>query len=235
MKKEYHASSNRKKRIIVILLVVLLLIIAFAYGFMLGIKYANKNCAAEQDKNEIVDDDNDVENDMPETTITKEDIENFLSPLVSGYPNYNFFVATDNNSDYEIFMKAIKYLIANKKYTLSDDNYIFNQSDIKEFANMYLMKENFDYIPNQENFIYDSASKTVTSSFHYDLFGFRTVVTKEVDNYAVNGNEIIVIYKVSTAHINFNTGNTDPAIDTFYTITLEKIDNGLKIINIVNN
>lgn len=237
MKKESHGNSQKIKRIIVILLAVLLLVTAFAYGFMLGTKYADKNNTIKDDNNEIVDDEEDKENEVTEETVTKEDIENFLLPLVSGNPNYNLLLPT-NSDDYNdeiIFISAIKYLLANNKYSKSNDNYLFKQSDIKDVAKKYLIKDNFDYIPASSQFTYDSSSKTFSSTLQFDIYGFNAVVTKKLANYNVDGNTINANYQVTIAYPHPETGELGTGITYSYAITLERIDSELRIINVVKN
>lgn len=236
MKKGIHSSSHIKKRIIVMLLVVLLLITAFSYGFMLGIKHANKNCTAKQDENEIINDDNDVENDETETPITKIEIENFLSLSVNGSPYYNLFELINNgNIDDSIFINTIKYLIVNDKYTKSGDTYIFNQSDIKEVARKYLMKDNFDYIPTYEIFVYNSSNQTFSVNFQASIFGSDFTVAKEIQDYIVNGNKINVNYNITIFGKDPVTGEFIGGTTYSYAITIEKIDNELRIVNVVSN
>ncbi len=236
MKKESYASSHRKKRIIVILLVVLLLITASAYGFMLGIKYADKNCKAEQDKNEIIDDDTNGENEETETPITKEEIESFLSLSVNGKPYYNLFELINNGDiDDSIFINTIRYLIVNDRYTKSNDNYVFKQSDVKEVARKYLMKDNFDYIPTYETFVYNSENQTFSVNFQGGPFGSDFTVAKEIQDYIVNGNKINVNYNITIFGKDPVTGAFTGGTTYSYAINIEKNDNELRIVNVVKN
>ena len=235
MKKESHGKSSKIKRIILILLVFLLLVIAFAYGFMLGTKYSDKNSTAKEE-NEIIDDDNVVEVDKPETTITKEDIENFLSPLVSGMPNYDLLmIINSDNGDETIFGKALQYLYFNNKYTKINDDYVFKKSDFKEVARKYLMKDDFDYIPTSIQITYDSSNQTFSSKLQFGLFGSYANVTKELENYSVEGNKIDVNYKVIIAYPNPENGILGEGKTYSYAITLERIDSELRIVNVVEN
>ncbi len=228
--------KRKKKNIGIILLAIILLAAVAIGGFMLGINYANKDTVIDKDNSESEDDiTNNGDNDAAKD-ITKEDIEEFLSPLVSGNPNYNLLLPADSDeyTDENIFSSIIQYLLANNKYTKSGDNYLFSQSDIKDVAKKYLIKDNFDYITTNNQFKYDTASKTFSSTLQFGVFGFDASVTKSLENYSVDGNKINANYKVTIAAIQPETGEISTGTTYSYAITLEKIDNELKITNVVN-
>ena len=233
MKKESRTSSIKTKRILLILLIVLLLTTALAYGFMLGTKYSDKTNTTNEDESEIVDDDNDV----VETSVTKIEIANFLSLAINGDPHYDLLlVDEENNSDEITFSKLIKFLVANNIYTKEDDIYIFNQNDIKEVARKYLIKDNFDYITTNSQFTYDSSSKTFSSTLQFGLFeGYYAFVDKKVEDYSIDGKEINVNYKVTESHLSTVNGDIVKEVTYLYSITLEKTDSELRIINVVKN
>ncbi len=228
--------KSKKKNIGIIILAIILLGTLAIGGFVLGIKYANKDNIEDKDNSESDDDiTNNGDNDAIKD-ITKEDIEEFLSPLVSGSPNYNLLLSANSSeyTDENIFTIIIQYLLANNKYTKSGDNYLFNQSDIKDVAKKYLIKDNFDYITTNSQFKYDSASKTFSSTLQFGVFGFDASVTKSLENYSIDGNKISVDYKVIIASIQPETGEINTGTTYSYAITLEKIDNEFKITNVVN-
>lgn len=233
--------TKKKKNNIGIIVLVIILLGAFSIGgFILGSRYANKDNVTDKDNSESTNkDDNTTNNDDNDAAkdITKEDIEEFLAPLVSGSPNYNLLLSTDS-SDYNdeiIFSSIIQYLLANNKYTKSGDYYLFSQSDIKDIAKKYLIKENFDYISTNSQFKYDSSSKIFSSTLQFGVFSFDVSVTKKLENYSIDGNKINVNYKVTIAGIHPETGEISTGTTYSYAITLQKIDTELKIINVVSN
>lgn len=241
MKKESHVTSPKIKRIIVILLFVLLLVTALAYGFMLGTNYSNKNCKFEEENNEKVnnkdDKKEDDDNHAVETSVTKIEIANFLSLAINGDPHYDLLlVDEENNSDEITFIKLIKFLVANNIYTKVDDVYIFNQNDIKEVARKYLMLDNYDYHSTNQQFPYDSLTQTVSSKIQFGLFeGNYAHVEKKIEDYNVDGKDINVNYKVRASYRSGVNGDFVKEVTYLYSITLEKIDSELRIVNVIKN
>ncbi len=241
MKKESHRNSPKIKRIIVILLAVLLLTTALAYGFMLGTNYSNKNCKFEKENNEKVNNEDDKkdddDNDAVKTSVTKIEIANFLSLAINGNPHYDLLLVNEeNNSDEITFIKLIKFLVANNIYTKVDGVYIFNQNDIKEVARKYLMLDNYDYHSTNQQFPYDPLTQTVSSTIQFGLFeGYFAYLDKKVDDYNIDGKEINVNYKVTASYCSPNSGDIVKKVTYLYSITLEKTDSELRIINVVKN
>ena len=233
MKKESRTSSIKTKRILLILLIVLLLTTALAYGFMLGTKYSDKTNTTNEDESEIVDDDNDV----VETSVTKIEIANFLSLAINGNPHYDLLlVDEENNSDEITFIKLIKFLVANNIYTKVDNVYIFNQNDIKEVARKYLMLDNYDYHSTNQQFPYDPLTQTVSSTIQFGLFeGCYAYLNKKIEDYSIDGKEINVNYKVTGSYHLTATGDFVKEFIYLYSITLEKIDSELRIVNVIKN
>ena len=242
MKKENYMSSAKIRRIVLILLVVLLLTTALAYGFMLGTNYSNKNCKFEEENNEKVYNEDDKkendDNDEVETSVTKIEIANFLSLAINGDPHYDLLlVDEENNSDEITFIKLIKFLVANNIFTKVDDVYIFNQNDIKEVARKYLMLDNYDYHSTNQQFPYDPLTQTVSSKIQFGLFEgyYASYVDKKIEDYNVDGKEINVNYKVRASYRLTATGDYLKEVTYLYSITLEKIDSELRIVNVVKN
>ena len=97
---------------------------------------------------------------------TKQEARTFLNDLVSDSLARDLLIA---ETDETMFINAITYLTFNKKYTKDDNNYIFSQKDINDIAYKYYMRNNFNYISNDKNFVYDSANQTYSSGLNFDL------------------------------------------------------------------
>ncbi len=233
--------TKKKKNNTGLIILAIILLGAFSIGgFILGSRYASKDNVTDKDNSESPNKDDDTTNNDDNNTVkdvTKEDIEEFLSPMINESPSYNLLFPTNSSeyNDKNVFQTIISYLLATNKYTKSNDNYVFKQSDIKDVAKKYFMKDNFDYITTNSQYKYDSSSKTFSSTLQFDIFGYDTSVTKEVENFSVDGDKINVNYKVTVAYILPENDVIGTGTTYSYAITLEKTDTDFNIKNVISN
>ena len=202
-----------KKNIVIIVLAVLVICLG---GYLIYDKLNDSKEPKEDNKTLI--------NNAEEDDSIKEEIEQFLSPLVGFNPTYNLLKNYNNNSDESVFSKVITYLVANNEYQKSGDVYTFSQNKIKDIARKYFMRNDFTYITNNSQFTYDSDNKTFSSTLQFGMFETGNKMDKKVKDYIVNNNEITVNYNVV-----FETNGYSVDYDETYEIIIEKVNNELII------
>lgn len=158
--------------------------------------------------------------------VINESVIEFLNPIISDstQPYYNLLDAY-NLTDEEVFKNIIKYLYVNNIYTKEEDKYIFKQSDIKKYAYIYLMKNDFTYISNNTNFTYNSNNKTFISKMDYDMFDEKKVLNKSIDIYEKTESYIYVRYEIEI----YDTSK----INQKYDITIRNDNNDFMITKII--
>lgn len=177
-----------KKNVIIIILMVLVLSMG---GYLIYNKVIHNDANCYQQKK------SDDKKESKEKEVTKESIEEFLNPLSSGAPNYNLLVDYTKLSEEDIFILAIKYLVATNTYKSKNDLYVFSQKDISNLASKYFMKEDFNYITDNSNFTYNKENKTYTSELGFGVFNmFYAELDRNINNYEINDDEIIVDYSL---------------------------------------
>ena len=166
--------------------------------------------------------------DKDESTsiLVNEGTMNFLDSIVSknNKPYYNILDLYDK-TDEEIFIGLINYLYANNIYTIKDNTYIFKQSDIKKYASMYLMKDEFNYIPINPNIKYESNTFIIKSD--YKFLDEEAILFNSIDIYEKTEDKIYVLYDIDGRYVTSNK-----SINEKYNITIYYNNNNYRIVNI---
>ena len=146
---------------------------------------------------------------------------------ISGDPYYNM-LESNNKSDEEIFNMVIGYLYANDMYTKREDEYTFKQKDVINIAKKYLMRDNFNYITQNQLFRYDSSNKTFTSKLEFGVLGLRAYLLKSSDIYEKTETSATVIFEIEGSYVDTSeriNGKYNIVIDTqnYKIISITKI------------
>lgn len=145
---------------------------------------------------------------------------------ISGDPYYNILDAVDK-SDEDVFYLVIQYLYAHNMYTKSDDEYIFKQSDVIEYAKKYALKDNFNYISINPNFRYDSINKTFISKLQFNVLGPKAYLLKSMEIYEKTETTASVILEIEGSY-----DEEQVRIWEKYNIVVETIEDNYRIISI---
>ena len=124
--------------------------------------------------------------------------------------------------DEDAFYMIMQYLYANNIYTKTNDEYIFRQSDVMEYAKKYALKDNFDYISKNPNFRYDSINKTFISKLQFNILGANATLLKSTDIYEKTETTASVIYEVEVNGV----------MTLKYNVTLDTSSDDYKILSI---
>ena len=228
--------NNTKKYIFII--VLLLIVILALGGYIVYDKVV---------KNEKIPVTNEKENkDKKESVteqknnITKEEVNSFLKGMALNSGNVTLFLFNNlddseylSNTDEHVFFNSISYLVFSNKYVKNGDLYVFNEGDIRDLARIYYMKDNFQYITTDSNFVYDSANKTFSSKLDFGLSYIGPNIierTADITQFDVVDGEAQLVYNVKTVKDSSMFANPDDAVsDLNYKINIVKIDGELRI------
>lgn len=235
---------EQKKSKVYIAIFALLFLVVFGFcGYIIYDKLNEKKVSKESnEKSSNINDVTNVVNDLPEETnektdnkkdiikggeeLTEEEARTFLNDLVSDSLARDLLIA---ETDETIFINAITYLTFNKKYTKDGNNYIFSQKDISDIAYKYYMRNNFNYISNDKNFVYDSANQTYSSGLNFDLSspGPSYVKTRTMSDFNFADGVASVTYTVKIVYDSTQLANPDDNVTIRnYKIKIVK-DNGI--------
>lgn len=210
-----------KKNTGLLVLVVISILLVLCLG---GYVVYDKVIVKENPKQVIEDPKQNIDDVKP--IITKEEAATFLNELVDDSVSDDLLIS---NSDEEVFINSIKYLVLKEKYTKENDKFIFSLLDIKNLARKYYMKDNFEYINNDSKFVYDSSNQTIYSELNFGLFGIGPSIKKTksiVDfNYDKDIDTATLTYNVKVA---YDEVLADPE-DRTYNIKLIKVNEELRI------
>ncbi len=168
-------------------------------------------------------------------TITKEEVETFINDIVPS--TYREDILLDNPSDNNtLFIRCLKYLVFNEKYTKDGETFIFNISDFKDTARKYFMKEDFELPENVEGtqITIDNEAQTAKMLINFGLSDPGPEFTKEkgLTDFSFENGVADVKYVtkvVNTIPLNENgETKTEENINT-YQIKLIKVNDELRI------
>ena len=167
----------KKKSNSAIIIIVLLLVILALGGYIVYDKLSAKEEAPVKEETK------EKETKKEEDVITQEEAEAFLKELIFDNDPSELLVAEDDKT---VFINSIKYLVFSGKYTKEGDQYILSQKDIQDLAYRYYMRDSFDYITDNPNFVYDADSQTYRSGLNFGLTGphlpfERTITINDFD------------------------------------------------------
>ena len=162
------------------------------------------------------------------SVIVNEKTMDFLSTITSksGESYYNV-IESYNKSDEEVLTSIISYLYANNIYTTKNNKYVFKQSDIKRYAELYLMKEDFNYITTNQDIEYDSKNKEFIIDANYKFLGEEAILFNSIDIYQKTEDTVYVLFDIDGSYI-----NSGEKIKNRYDITIKYNNNDFKIVNI---
>lgn len=237
-KKEIDEKGIEAKKVIkwyVVVIVCLSLIVLGLGGYIVYDKLGSKEEV--NDKNEVLDittDEKDkaIADGNIGDVITKEEAEAFLNDLVPTDMPIDLLIA---NTDEEIFTTSIQYLVLNKKDTKDGDFFVFKNSDIKDLAYKYYMRDNYDYITKDDRFVYDSSSQTYKSELNWGLFGtfIPFEKTREITDFNYSNNIATFNYCVKLIYDPKEHPDPENNIETTnYAIKLVKQNGVLRIYEI---
>lgn len=206
------------------------------------------NNEKEKDKDSDVKEDKEVESDSSEIVkeekkntmdisniggvITKEEAEAFLNDLVPTNVPLDLLIA---ETDEDIFFTSIRYLILNKKDTKDGERFVFKNSDIKDLAYKYYMRDNYDFITKDDRFVYDSSNQTYSSALDWGLFGtfIPFEKTREITDFNYSNNIATFNYCVKLIYDPKEHPDPENNIETTnYAIKLVKQNGVLRIYEI---
>lgn len=206
------------------------------------------NNEKEKDKDSDVKEDKEVESDSSEIVkeekkntmdisniggvITKEEAEAFLNDLVPTNVPLDLLIA---ETDEDIFFTSIRYLILNKKDTKDGERFVFKNSDIKDLAYKYYMRDNYDFITKDDRFVYDSSNQTYSSALDWGLFGtfIPFEKTREITGFNYSNNIATFNYCVKLIYDPKEHPDPENNIETTnYAIKLVKQNGVLRIYEI---
>ncbi len=217
--------NNLKNIIIGVLIVIIILLIAYiVYDKVIEKDVPNNEVTENTPNNENSnnEDDNNSEKNPSNENITKEKIEEFLALMVGdSEKSYNNIeeVAAYGHSEYGDFIRIIRMLLSLNKYELENNNYVFSDTDVKEYAKKYFNLDNFVYNTSDDNaFTYENGK--YKSTLALGLYEEGEVIHKKpvVNNIDINDNEVTVTCNIETQRFSTTENNT-------YTIILEVKDN----------
>ena len=204
-----------------VVIILLSLVVLGLSGYIVYDKIISKDDVEEKSHIEDVTIQKENEESNVEVSISKEEVEAFLDDLVPDKYVENLLIS---ETDKEIFNNALRYLVLKEKYTKDGDQFVFLQTDIQDLAYKYYMRDNFDYITDDSNFVYNSSNQTFTSGLYFELFGmsFLTDKTKEITDFSYSDNVATLSYRITCT---FDSKMVDPNYS-------EKIDNyNIKLVN----
>ena len=162
--------------------------------------------------------------------IVNEKTMDFLSVITSksGDSYYNI-IESYNKSDEEVFTGIINYLYANNIYTTKNNKYVFKQSDINKYAELYLMKEDFNYITTNKDIEYDSKNKEFSIDTNYKFLDEEAILFNSIDIYQKTEDTVYVLFDIDGSYI-----SSGKKIKKRYDITIKYNNDDFKIVNISN-
>ena len=165
-----------------------------------------------------------------EDVITQKEAEAFLKELIFDNDPSELLIA---ENDRTIFINSIKYLVFSGKYTKDGDQYIISQKDIQDLAYRYYMRDSFDYITDDSNFVYDTDSQTYRSGLNFGLTGpylpfERTITINDFDYHDGVATFTYVIKHIITDTEYLADPNDNVHTNTYY-VKLARENNVLRV------